>query len=285
MTHALVSGNNLAHSRFVDLCDEPMHHLTPIRGHVNMPLVSLEEAVKPISHLFDSIDQYVWTAKQNCENPEDGLTQDESASIQLYTMEFQPGPSLYLLFNNILRSKERESLSQWFLFLKLFLTATYKLPSYRGNVWRAIKNVDVKISSQYKKGQKIVWWCASSCTLDLDVLENNQFLNKHGMQYVWSIECKNGKNIVAHSYFRDKEKEVILLPGSYFRVKSSANLSANVCMISMEEISPPFPFVAPPINYQVTSIIMPKMPSIVKHFIIKLLTHILTNALLIIYCI
>jgi hypothetical protein len=44
-----------------------------------MPLVPLEKAVEPISHLFDDINQYLWTAKKNCQNPEERLTQDESA--------------------------------------------------------------------------------------------------------------------------------------------------------------------------------------------------------------
>jgi len=112
MTHEIASGHNLVHSRFIDLRDEPMRLLHPIKGYENMPLVSLEAAVEPISHFFNSIDQYGWISKQNCENPEDGLTQDESASIHLYTMEFHPGPSLYLLLNAMLRSKERENLPQ-----------------------------------------------------------------------------------------------------------------------------------------------------------------------------
>ncbi len=89
---------------------EPMRVLSPIKGYENMPLVSLEQAIESISHLFDSIEQYVGISKENCKNPEDGLTQDESAPIYWYTMEFQRGPSLYRRLNAMLRSEERVKL-------------------------------------------------------------------------------------------------------------------------------------------------------------------------------
>ncbi|CAF1154758.1 unnamed protein product [Adineta steineri] len=102
---------NLAVSRYTDFRDEPVTHLlTPIGGYEDMPLVSLEQAVGPISHLFDGIDVYLWTAKRNSANPADGLSQDESASIHLYTMEFNPEPSFYHLLNQNLRSENRRSL-------------------------------------------------------------------------------------------------------------------------------------------------------------------------------
>jgi len=271
MTHALVPGNNLAHSRFTDLCDEPMRFLSPIKGYENKPLVSLEEAVEPISYLFDSIEQYVWVSKKNCNNPKDGLTQDESASIFLYTMEFYGGPSLYRLLNSVLRSEERENITLWFLFLKLFLTALHKLPSHQCKVWRGIRDAD--LSSQYTIEKEVVWWGVSSCTSKINVLENEQFLGKHGMRTIVSIECRNGKKIASHSYYQNKEHEVILMPGSYFHVKGHLNPSSGFYMIDMEETSPPFAFVVPPINSQVTSIIMKKMPGIVNNFVLRLLTH------------
>ena len=87
-------------SRFTDLRDEPVDRLlSPIRGYEDKPLVSLAETVKPISGFFNSIQDYVYVALHNCQNPTDGLTQEESAAIHLYTMQFDDGPSLYLLLN------------------------------------------------------------------------------------------------------------------------------------------------------------------------------------------
>ena len=85
-------------SRYTDLCDEPVDRLlSPIKGYENKSLLPLNETVKPISRCFKEIEDYVYVALHNCQNPADGLTQEESASIHLYTMEFDGGPSLYLL--------------------------------------------------------------------------------------------------------------------------------------------------------------------------------------------
>ncbi|CAF5170163.1 unnamed protein product, partial [Rotaria magnacalcarata] len=89
-------------------------------------------------------------------------------------MQFDGGPSLYILLNESLRAENREQLKPWFSFLKLFLTALYKLPSKNGTVWRGIKGVD--LSTKYKTGTKFAWWGVSSCTTNVEVLELNQFL-------------------------------------------------------------------------------------------------------------
>ncbi|CAF3449726.1 unnamed protein product, partial [Rotaria sp. Silwood2] len=55
-----------------------------------MPLVSIEKAVEPLLARLPGIQTKVWIAKQNCETPADGLSSDESASIYLYSMEWEP---------------------------------------------------------------------------------------------------------------------------------------------------------------------------------------------------
>ncbi len=116
-------------SRFTDLCDEPIDHLlSPIKGYQDQTLVTLNEAIQPISPFFNEIEDNVFVALHNCQNPADDLTQQESASIHLYTMQFDGGPSFYFLLNQSLRAENREELKPWFSFLKLFLTALYKLP-------------------------------------------------------------------------------------------------------------------------------------------------------------
>lgn len=149
----MASAQNLAVSRYTDFRDEPVTRLlAPISGYQDLPLVTLEEAVQPISHLFEEIQGNVWVAKENCQDPPDGLTQDESASIHLYTMQFSADLSLYHLLNKDLRSENRQSLKPWFAYLKLFLTALYKLPSHSMTVWRGVRGVD--LSSKYTTGRK-----------------------------------------------------------------------------------------------------------------------------------
>jgi len=234
-------------SRFTDLWDEPVDHLlSPIKGYQDQKLVSLNEAVQPISQFFNEIEDNIFVALHNCQKPSDDLTQEESASIHLYTMQFDGEPSLYLLLNQSLRTENREELKPWFLFLKLFLTALYKLPSHSKTVWRGIKNVD--LSSKYRKGIKFAWWGVSSCTTDIEVLESNAFLGKTGLRTIFSIECMNGKSVVNHSYFKNAEKEIILMPGSYFEVIGQLNPAPQLHIIQLEEITPPITLVKPPFN-------------------------------------
>ncbi|CAF0728027.1 unnamed protein product [Adineta steineri] len=76
----------------------------------------------------------------NSTEPEDELSQDESASIHLYTMEWKVHDnSLYAMLNRTLRLADRRKLQPWFRYLKLFLTAFFRLPpSKYGTVWRGI---------------------------------------------------------------------------------------------------------------------------------------------------
>jgi hypothetical protein len=244
MAKALVLNNK---SRYMDIYDEPIDTLlTPIRGYQDKPLVTLEEAIEPVSGFFNEIEDYIQVALHNCQNPADGLDQQESASIHLYTMEMDDGPSLYSLFNESLRAAIRDNLKPWFLYLKLFLTALYKLPSQNKRVWRGIKGVD--LSSQYKAGTKFAWWGVSSCTADMKLLESEKFLGKTGQRTLFSIECINGKSIGKHSYFKQIEQEIILIPGSYFEVIGQLSPAPDLYIIELKEILPPMTLVKPPFS-------------------------------------
>ncbi|CAF0960233.1 unnamed protein product [Adineta steineri] len=147
---------NLAVSRYTDFRDEPVTRLlAPISGYQDKPIVSLEESVELVSDLFDDIQGNVWVAKENCKNPADGLDQNESAAIHLYTMQFGAEPSFYHVLNEKLRSENRQALKPWFSYLKLFLTALYKLPSCSQTVWRGVRDVD--LSAKYPTGSKFAF--------------------------------------------------------------------------------------------------------------------------------
>ncbi|CAF4348840.1 unnamed protein product, partial [Rotaria sordida] len=76
--------------RIADIAQEPLEFLAPISGYEKEPLVSLEQAVEPLVSIVPKIQSHAYVAKQRCENPADGLSQDESASIMLYTMGWEP---------------------------------------------------------------------------------------------------------------------------------------------------------------------------------------------------
>jgi hypothetical protein len=110
--------------------DEPKQMLQPISGYEEEPLLSIEEVCKPLEKILDKeLPQNMFIAKTNSAEPEDKLTQDESASIHLYTMEWKKSEnSLYAVLNRTLRMADRRQLQPWFRYLKLFLTAFFKLP-------------------------------------------------------------------------------------------------------------------------------------------------------------
>jgi len=251
--------NTLTNSRYTDLIGEPVARLlSPIKGYEAVPLVSLEQAVAPIAHLFDCIEENVWIAKENSKIPPDGLTHDESAAIHLYTMQFDTDPSFYQLLNSTLRGENRDNLKPWFNYLKLFMTALHKLPSHPQTIWRGVRGVD--LSKQYPTGTKFAWWGVSSCTINVEVLQAETFLGRNGMRTLFSIESQNGKSIAPHSYFKDTEKEVVLMPGSYFEVIGQLNPAEDLYIIHMKELEPPFPFVKPPFKRESSTPIVSKPP-------------------------
>jgi hypothetical protein len=143
----MAQGNAI--SRFIDAGKEPTKTLIPIEGYEKKLLVSLKEAVATIETPIHNLKTMIWTAERNCDDPLDGLTTDESASIHLYTMEWpEDHDSFYTLLNQKLRSEKRNELRSWFSYLKLFLTALYKLPSLKTIIWRGIRG---DVSHLYRK--------------------------------------------------------------------------------------------------------------------------------------
>jgi hypothetical protein len=228
-----------SNARFLDAGEEPNQVLLPIRGYAKEPLLPLEDAVEPIFGLLDDLDIMVDTAKRNSKKPADGLTSNESAAIHLYTMQWEePSVSLYTTLNSTLRSERREPLRPWFRYLKLILTALYKLPSLKSVVWRGVRG---NLSDQYDDDQ--VWWGFSSCTESVDIME--RFVGTSGIRTLFNIECINGKAIRSHSFFK-KESEILLLPGTYLRVVGKWSPAKDLYIIHLRETPAPRPYLEPP---------------------------------------
>jgi len=228
-------------SRFIDAGKEPTRTLTAIEGYERKPLVSLKEAVASIDTPIHNLNRMVWTAERNSEDPEDGLTSDESASIHLYTQEWpEDHVSFYSLLNEKLRSEKRNELKSWYSYLKLFLTALYKLPSLKKVVWRGIRG---DVSHLYRKD--FIWWGVSSCTETMKVME--KFVGRSGVRTLFMIECMHGKAIQPHSSYKD-ENEIILMPGTYLRVIDKWSPADGLHIIQLQEDTPPYELLAPPIN-------------------------------------
>ncbi|CAF1548404.1 unnamed protein product [Adineta ricciae] len=89
-----------------------------------------------------------------------------------------PNECLYVVLNQILRSPNREQrLRPWYLYLKLFLNALFRLPALNTIVFRGVK---LHMNENYIRGEIVHWWGFSSCTISLDVLNSDQFLGRTG---------------------------------------------------------------------------------------------------------
>jgi hypothetical protein len=233
---------NIVVDRFLDAGEEPVETLTPIVGYETVDLVSLEDAVKPLAPFLNNLDAMVQTALRNSRQPADGLTQDESAAIRLYTIQWpKPYPSLYTLLNQRLRCQDRDTLVDWYLYLKLFLTALYKLPPVNNRIiWRGICG---NVSDQYDRDQ--IWWGTSSCTENIHVL--GKFVGVEGVRTLFIIECMKGKAIRSHSQYK-LENEILLMPGTYLQVVDKWTASHDVHIVHLRETIPPYQIITPPIN-------------------------------------
>lgn len=234
-------GSNTSISRFLDAAEEPVQMLVPIEGYEKKELLPLGEAVKAIKDMLFNLDAMTYTALRNAEEPSDGLTTDESAAINLYTMQWSEShQSLYEILNRTLRSARRNDLKPWFSFLKLLLTALHKLPSLKTTLWRGICG---DVDKEYKKDK--VWWGFSSCTEKRDVAES--FLNHSDTRTLFKINCSNGRSVRSHSYF-PQENEILLLPGTYFRVIKKWMEPNGLHMIELEETEPPYQLITLPFS-------------------------------------
>ena len=137
----LANGTEAVKQRITDFPEKPNQYLPPIWGYDATPLMSLEEAVRSLIPILSAIQSYVYSAKQNCINPADDLTPDQSAAIMLYTMSWEPLEGcLYHVLNTTLRSRDRQKLKPWFPYLKLFLTALARLPLISNRtIYRGVK--------------------------------------------------------------------------------------------------------------------------------------------------
>ncbi|CAF1577622.1 unnamed protein product [Adineta ricciae] len=205
--------------------------LPPIGAYWQHSLLPIEQALEPVRANIDGLDRSIKEAKRHCCHPSPHqLTKDESAAIYLYTMEGGDN-SFYRILNEALRSENRRALRSWFGFLKLFDTALSKLPAVKTSVWRGISG---NISQQFKRGELLTWWSISSCSVEVDVVQD--FLGKNINATLLMIVTKSAKDVSRYTSFPD-EKEVILGPGTQLRVKGNALQHGTLQIVHLVEVS------------------------------------------------
>ena len=218
------------------LINDPTH---PLNGYNKVPLVSLEEATTPLAQIVNKIEQMVWTVKQNCEYPEDGLTSDESAAIALYSMDWYPQEcSFSYIINQNLRLQNNEQMKPWFLYLRLLFHALSKLPSSSNVVYQGM-NGDHR--TDYPDGMTYTSWEFLNCMRSIRALEDEENFNQTGERTLVTIECRSGKAIRQHAFDSSKD-QVLLLPGRHFRVASCLNAGNQLIIVQLQEMETSYSF-------------------------------------------
>jgi hypothetical protein len=237
--------NEAANLRTTNIINDISIDLGPIVGYAEEPLLPLFKACAPLTDIIHNLSFYIQIAiNETPEVPPNGLTIDESASIRLYTMEWDgPHRSLYSMLNHTLKKDDREHLRPYFKYLKLFLTALVKLPCVPPlTIWRGVKK---NSSAEFSPGTPVTWWAFASCTTELTVLESNIYLGTTGERTLFSVEAINGRTVRAHSHFVI-EDEILLLPGTYMIVQSQFSPAPDLHIIHLKQVIPEEVLLEPP---------------------------------------
>ena len=215
-----------------DVDNSTKHDL--IAEYVQEPLVSLADACAPLMDIIDDLPNFI-SIVSRCtpDQPPGGLTHAESASIRLYTMEWNDSHrSLASLLNQALLSNERNQLLPWFKYLKLFLTALLKIPCAPPQiVWGVMKK---SITQGLSDGVQVTWCSFVSCTTKLAELESDRYLHPMGERAIFSIEIFSGRNISSHSHF-DTDDEILISPGIRMKVELRSDLP-NLTIVHLKQM-------------------------------------------------
>ncbi|CAF4239822.1 unnamed protein product [Adineta steineri] len=219
----------------LDGLHETKQNFQPIYCYEQESLVSLEDACQPLENMLGTeLLLYINVAKLNSKEPKQGLTQDESASIYLYTMEWnQTQNSLYVFLNQTLCANDKNQLEPWYKYLKLLFTALFKLPyTEQHTVWRGIAK---DVSEHYQEGNELTWRSLTSTTSSIDVLQSPMYLGREKVQTIFVIETKYGKSIQAHSHLVN-DNEILLLPGIVLKVIGSSKQTDGIHIIHLRDV-------------------------------------------------
>jgi hypothetical protein len=170
--------------------------------------------------------------------PADGLTSDQSASIMLYSMLWQPfDQCLYAVLNSTLQTLNQSKLEPWLIYLKLLFTGLLTLPSNQMTAYRGSKS---DLSGQYPIHEIIYWWDLPLCTSSMEYLQSDKCLGQKGVRTIFIIECNTAKNIEKHCYDPYNQHR-LFLPATKFQViECNYQQKEKLHLIKLQEIEPSF---------------------------------------------
>lgn len=210
--------------RLKDGLDSRDEDLPDITGVMASKLVSLAVACKTLALEAPAKASVTQAGKMK----KGELSKEEAAAIHMYTTNH-----LYKKLNEALRSPDRSSIEQFFLYLRLLLTALRKLPATSKPLYRGVA---LDLRAQYKAGSKVTWWAVSSCTQSLAVA--NSFSAGASKSTLFVVEAKTGVGIKEFSEYKGEE-EFVLAPGTQFKVDRVLQKSSKLTEVHLQELSEP----------------------------------------------
>jgi hypothetical protein len=233
-----LTSTELPLSRYNDVDRRPTNE--PLdESFLKEDLYSLEDTLKNLVSKVPQLDLYTKYSKKNCNKTgEYKVSNEESAAIYLYTIEFPDGvKSFYLYLNEAARNESDIIFRLYFQYMCLLISGLKKFPSIPVVVWRGFKH---DATNEYKGNETFIWRGVSSCSRDPQTVIDKGFFGPPGSRTMFRINAKNGKHIAAFSMF-EKEHEIVLLPGTRFRVTREAKNETvgtlkDVPVIDLEEL-------------------------------------------------
>ena len=216
--------------RFADADEEPLDKPNFSEMNEVSSSLSLKEVAKTLKHLENDFNTMMKEAKKKTFDSQAGLSKEEATAIHLYTISDKKSDrTVAIHLNRALRSGSPEELKNWLWYLKLLISGLLKLPQIKSTVYRGARK---NISDQYR--DECVWRGFSSCTNIQHEL--TKFLNESSEYTLFQIECKTG---IDHHKFslNQEENEIILMPGTCFRVKGKSGPDNGMHLVHLVEVT------------------------------------------------
>ena len=227
---------------------DPVYTMNPLSELELCAVVSLATAVESaVVHCggeFDDCIAYAEEASSNLDrtDPTIVLDHEDGATVHLYTQE----TPLYHGLNGALGGwgkGGRAEIPHYLPATKLLLRALRQIPVepcvtlYRG----VLESADTLLGG-CGVGDEITWWSFTSASKSPDVLRDENFLGigkkaaKKGARTVFQIRADAGINIQPYSAIPG-EDEVMLLPGSTFRIDKITVWAYGLIEVQMHQVA------------------------------------------------
>jgi hypothetical protein len=144
---------------------------------------------------------------------------------------------VYFMVNAALRTENREAVRPWRDYIWLLLNALRKLPpvAIDTHLYRGMKVGLTDLGEAYVKGSEFQWAGFSSTSLNVDVMQAEDFLGRSGSRVLFSLKLTEpvGRDISDFSLYR--EAEILLPPNMMFEVKGVLDAGSDLHFLQCEQ--------------------------------------------------